>query len=107
MLFTLDIAWILTIVLVAMRIGAAVALTPVLGVSSIPAHVRVLFVLGMATILVAGLSGPMNTSTLTLGRFVTAAASEMVVGLALAFGLFTAFAVFQLAGRIIDLQLGF
>ncbi len=107
MMFTVDIAWILTVVLVAVRIGAAVALTPVLGVSSIPARLRVLFVVGMAATLATGLSGAMSASSVTLANFITAAASEMVIGLALAFGLFTAFATFQLAGRIIDLQLGF
>ncbi len=106
MMFTVDIAWVLTVLLVAVRVGAAVALTPVFGMT-IPARVRVLFVFAMAAMLVAGLSGSMKPSSITLGYFVTAAASELVVGLALAFGLFTAFAAFQLAGRIIDLQLGF
>jgi flagellar biosynthetic protein FliR len=107
MMFSVDVAWVLTVVLVALRISAAVAMTPVLGVTTLPPQVRTLFVVALAATLVAGMALPINASVVTLNHFLVAAASELAIGLALAFGLFTAFATFMLAGRIIDMQLGF
>jgi flagellar biosynthesis protein FliR len=104
---TIEAAWILAVTLVAIRFGATLALTPVFGSANLPAPVRVLFVVGLSVVLVSGLNIQPASLPTTLPAFIVAAFSELVLGALLAFGIFTAFAAFLLAGRIMDIQLGF
>ena len=104
---TVEVVWILAVALAALRIGAVFVLTPLFSFGGVPANVRVLFVLGLAALMVGGLNIQTLAVPTSLGHLVLAAISELVLGAFLAFGLFTAFAVFQLAGRIMDMQLGF
>jgi len=69
--FSIDIAWVLTVVLVAVRIGAAVALNARSWREFSSCPPACVFVLGLAMTLVAGLSGPMLASSLTMGHLVT------------------------------------
>lgn len=103
---TVEIAWILAIALVALRLGAVLVLTPLFSVSAVPANVRVLLVIALAVFMVGALGIQGVTVPTSLGGLLAAGLSELVLGGLLAFGLFTAFAVFQLAGRIMDVQLG-
>jgi flagellar biosynthesis protein FliR len=107
MTLIVDMGWVLTVLLVALRIAAALALTPVLAMGGMPARVRLLLVLALAVSLSSALVVPVASTAFTLGGLLIAAMSELVFGGLLAFGLFTAFAAFQLAGRTIDLQVGF
>lgn len=104
---TLEIAWILAVALVALRIGTIFILTPLFSFGGIPANVRVLLVMALAAIMVAAGNAQMLRMPASLGQLVLAGLSELVFGALLAFGIFTAFAAFQLAGRIMDFQLGF
>jgi len=107
MTLTVEIAWILAVALVAIRFGAVLVLTPIFGSASVPANLRVLFVVGLSALMVSGLHIEAATLPLTLPAFVMAALSELLLGALLAFGIFAAFAAFLLAGRIMDVQLGF
>lgn len=107
MTFIVDIGWILAVGLVALRIGTVFALTPLFVFGSVPANVRVLFVLALAATLMAALGTKGLAFNGSLGEVIAAAASELVLGGLLAFGVFTAFAAFQFAGRIMDMQMGF
>jgi len=101
-----DTGWVQTVMLVALRLAATLTLTPIFAVSGMSARVRVLLILALATTLVSALAIP-PAPVLSLGDLLVAAAGELLLGALLAFGLFTAFAAFQLAGRIMDLQMGF
>lgn len=107
MTLTVEIAWIVAVTLAALRFAAVLALTPVFGSANLPAHVRVFFVIGLAALLVTGLNVDPARVPISLATFALAAVSELLLGALLAFGIFTAFATFLLAGRIIDVQLGF
>jgi flagellar biosynthetic protein FliR len=107
MTLVVDMGWIQTVLLVALRIAAALVLTPLFALGGMPARVRLLLVLALAVTLTSALVVPAPAAVQTLGGLITAAMSELVFGGLLAFGLFTAFAAFQLAGRTIDLQVGF
>lgn len=107
MTLAVDMGWILTVLLVAMRIAAALALTPLLAMGGMPGRVRLLLVLALAVSLTSALAVPAAVSVTTLGGLIAAAFGELLFGGLLAFGLFTAFAAFQLAGRTIDIQMGF
>ena len=106
MTVVVDMEWVQTVLLVALRLAATLTLTPIFAVSGVTAHVRVLLILGLATTLVSALAIP-PVAVLSLADLLVAAARELVLGALLAFGLFTAFAAFQLAGRVMDLQMGF
>ena len=101
-----EFIWIVAVMLVSIRIGAILLLTPLFALGGVPGNIRVLASVGLAAVLVGALAVPLPTVT-TLGQLANAALTEAVVGMALAFGVFAAFAAFQLAGRILDMQLGF
>ena len=107
MSLVIDMGWIATVWLVAIRIGTIFLLTPLFALGGVPVRVRVLFVLALSLTLVTAIA-PATTAVLnTPGGLFIAAISEVFIGGLLAFGVFTAFAAFQLAGRIMDMQLGF
>ena len=106
MQIVVDMAWIQTVLLVALRLAATLALTPVLAITGMTAHLRVFFILALAVTLASALAVP-PVAVLSPADLIVAAMSELVLGALLAFGLFTAFAAFQLAGRMMDLQMGF
>jgi flagellar biosynthetic protein FliR len=107
MRLTLDLDWMLTTLLASIRVAMVFALTPLLTFARLPASVRTWFVLGLTAVLVAGLSASGLARVDSLGGLAAAAAGEALIGALLAFGLLAVFAAFQLAGRVLDLQLGF
>jgi flagellar biosynthetic protein FliR len=82
-------------------------LTPLLTFTRTPPTFRTLLVLGLAATMIAGLGVRTTAGIEGVGGFAAAAAAEALIGALLAFGLLAIFAAFQLAGRILDLQLGF
>jgi flagellar biosynthetic protein FliR len=102
-----DVAALLTTLLVALRLGVALVLTPVLAFGAVPTRFRVILVVGFAGLLVAVTGTRAAGGTIDVVGFAGMAASEAVLGALLGFGILAAFAAFQLAGRVIDLQLGF
>jgi flagellar biosynthesis protein FliR len=107
MTLNVEIAWILAVGLVALRFAAVFAFAPVFGSGNVPARVRVFFVVGLAALTVTGLGVAPATLPTSAGALVFAAFSELFLGALLAFGVLAAFAAFLLAGRIMDIQLGF
>jgi flagellar biosynthesis protein FliR len=107
MSLAIDMGWIAAVWLVALRIGALLLLTPLFALGGVPVRVRVLLVLALSLTLIAALGPTAIAYHGSLGGLLVAAMTELVIGGLLAFGVFTAFASFQFAGRIMDTQLGF
>lgn len=107
MLFKLDIAAVMTVFLVTVRFAALFLLTPLFAVAQIPVRVRVLFLLALAFVMVAGLGTVQVATPLSMAELLRAVFNELIVGAALAFGVFAAFAAFLFGGRILDFQMGF
>lgn len=101
-----DMAWLLATLLVSVRVATATALTSVLGPTQIPAPARVILVLAISALLISAMSVPM-TAIASLAALVLAVVSEVFIGLAFAFGFMAAYAATQIAGRILDTQIGF
>lgn len=104
-----DHGFVLTVFLVSLRLGALLLLTPILYAAGMPATVRVLVVVGLAAALVLGLP-PITAAQAVWGNpadLLTAAVAEFALGATLAFGVFAAFAAISMAGRLIDVQIGF
>jgi flagellar biosynthetic protein FliR len=107
MSLTVDSGWMALVMLASVRFGALFVLAPVFGGVPLPAQFRVLFVLAFAAMLVAAVRPAALPIRVEVVPLVLAALSELAIGAAMAFGLFTAFGAFQFAGKLLDLQIGF
>lgn len=106
MLFSFDTAMVVAVLLVATRFGALFILSPLFALLKVPVTYRVLFVLALSALILLGLDEVHNVPSDMHGVMV-GIAKEALVGMLMAFGLFAAFAVFQLGGRVLDYQVGF
>jgi flagellar biosynthetic protein FliR len=102
----LDMAWLMATLLVSVRVAVATALTSVLGPTQIPAPARVMLVLAISALLISAAAIPV-TAVASLAGLLLAIANEAIIGLAFAFGFIAAYAATQIAGRILDTQIGF
>jgi flagellar biosynthesis protein FliR len=104
-----DHGFVLAVFLLSLRLSAVFLLTPILYAFSVPATARVLIVLGLAVGLALGLPSAETRETLSLsgGQLFAAAAAELALGATLALGILIAFGSISMAGRMIDVQIGF
>jgi flagellar biosynthetic protein FliR len=102
----IDIAWLLGTLLLSARVAAATMLTPIFGPTQIPVPVRVLIAVALAAFLVLAVPvalPPIDTAT----DLAIATLGEILLGMSLAFGFLVAYAATQIAGRVLDIQLGY
>ena len=103
----LGVSWIAAVLLLAVRIAAALLLTPVLHAANMPVVMRVLFALALACVLALPFAAQVNVDLRDAGALAAAVLREAAIGATLGLGILMAFAGFALAGRLIDLQVGF
>ncbi len=106
---TLDVNRLEMVFLLSLRLGAAFLATPILPAAGVPAIVRVLVVLALATALSFGLPGVGMSLGIVghAGSLFQAALAELALGMTMALGILLAFAAFVTAGRLLDIQIGF
>ncbi|RQO63583.1 type III secretion protein [Paucibacter sp. KBW04] len=107
MLKVLDEGWMLTTLLVWVRIGVLLFLSPFVSAAKLPATVIVLLGFALAGFLVGALQVRAPMSVAAPGSFVFAVIAEALTGALMGFALQCAFASFSMAGQILDLQMGF
>lgn len=107
MVVDIDPAWMLAVFFTAVRLGVLLVMTPVLSALNGLVTVRVLLTLALSALLVSGLGLRAPAMPLDIVPLIFNALGEMVTGLTLAFGVYTAFAAFAVAGKILDIQSGF
>lgn len=107
MVLDVDPVWVLSVFLVALRVGVLLMLSPVFTGLAGPVTVRVLFTLGLSAALVAGMGIRPLPVEMSLGAVTLAAIGELLVGATLAFGVYAALGAFSVAGKILDIQSGF
>ena len=100
-------AWIVTVLLLSARIAALLLMTPLLYAASMPLLVRMLITLGCACVIALPFAGTPAATPLEAGPLLQALLREVVVGATLGLGVLMAFAGFALAGRLVDVQVGF
>lgn len=105
--FTIDITPLITGLLLSVRIGMVLFMTPLIGSSGIPARIRVLALIALSSCLVLGMRPPLHAAALNTPGLLMALVNEVIWGGTLGFGVSTAFAAFLLGGRVLDLQMGF
>lgn len=105
---TLGLGWIASVLLLATRIGAVLLLTPVLYAVKMPALVRLLVVLAVSSVMALPFAAQASTPDLQdAGALAGALLREAGIGATLGVGVLLAFAGFSLAGRLVDVQVGF
>jgi flagellar biosynthesis protein FliR len=104
-----DPGFVLAVFLLSLRLCAAFLLTPILYAFSVPATVRLLLVVGLAAGLALGIPATQTRELLAMngGQLLAASLKELALGATLALGILTAFAAISMAGRFIDVQVGF
>lgn len=106
MTLRIDMAWLVGTLLLSARIAAATMLTPIFGPTQIPGPVRVFISLAFGAFLILAVPvsmPPMGDAT----DLAVATLGELLLGASLAFGFLVAYAATQLAGRVLDVQLGY
>lgn len=102
-----DNAWVVAVLLVAIRVGMLFYMTPAFGSVPLPAQARVLLTLALSATLAGMLAHPAEGLALRPLPLALAAMAEVVTGGLLAFGLMAGFGAFLFAGRLLDMQIGF
>ncbi len=101
--------YVLAVLLLSLRLSAVFLFTPILYAFSIPATARVLIVVGLAVGLASGLPSERfaELASMNTGALFAAAMTEVALGATLALAILAAFAAISMAGRLIDVQIGF
>ncbi|MFT6102058.1 MAG: flagellar biosynthetic protein FliR [Granulosicoccus sp.] len=102
-----NIPFILLTMLVFTRCSALLLLSPLFSIARVPVRIKVFLLISLSALLVASLNLRLPEATINSAQLLYYAVSELVIGAAMAFGLFAAFASFSLGGRILDFQMGF
>lgn len=101
-----DLSWAVATVLLWTRLGTLLALSPLAQAVKAPPAFWVLFTLALSGTL-CGALGLRATVPVGLGGFTLQMISEAMLGAMLGLSLHAAFAALQIAGRLLDLQMGF
>jgi flagellar biosynthetic protein FliR len=99
-------SWATGVMLIAVRLAMLFVSTPVFGDVPIPVMARVILILGLS----AGFSGTLHFALPPhpdAAWLFAAVLHEVIVGGAMATGLFAGFGAFSFGGRLLDFQIGF
>lgn len=107
MSIALESVWVLTVLLVSIRIGLFFFNTPFDMLGYMPARVKLLVVLVLSATLVTLLDVSIDSPPVSIVELVAMAAAELVVGLVMVTGLTGVFTALHVAGRLLDFQAGF
>jgi len=102
----IEMTWLIGTLLLATRVAAATMLTPIFGPAQIPGPVRVMIALALSAFLIMATPAVMTPIDSTTDLAV-AALGELFIGASLAFGFLVAYSATQIAGRVLDIQLGY
>jgi flagellar biosynthetic protein FliR len=103
----LDTAWLITLMLATMRMTVLLTLTPALGGSNVPPQARIVLLLALTAAMLGAMPAMAGPTIVEPGPLLQCALTELIIGAAMAFGLHCAFGAFSLAGKMLDLQIGF
>lgn len=108
MITTIDAAFLTTLWLVFCRLGSFLLLSPIFVLAQVPVRIKIFLLLALAFCLAQFLvAGNAVEAASSLVHLVGMMLGEVMIGSAMAFGVFTAFSAFLLGGRLLDLQMGF
>lgn len=94
-------------ILVFLRVAGVFTFFPIFGGNAVPNVARILLVLSVALVLTTVVPAPATALPVGLVAWGWAGAREFLVGLIMSLGMIFLFSSVQLAGQIIDFQMGF
>ena len=100
-----DLGWLYATVLLSLRLGPVVVMTPLMGAGYLPGFVKGIFALGLSAFLVLAMSWHFMVPDTVWGLLI-AALMELLTGMLLAYSVHVAFGVLSFAGRLLDSQMG-
>lgn len=95
------------VILLSIRIAGVFVLTPVFYAMPIPTTVRVLLLLSLSFIVALGFAPAAGGQVADNAAMFTSALAELALGATLGLGVLLAFAAVDIAGRLLDVQIGF
>lgn len=98
------VAWAMAVMLLSLRIGPVFVLAPPFSQTRVPVRVRVCLVLALSACLAQHVPASVYGNE---GALLLSAASELLLGLTIAFAFQAAFASLSFAGRVLDVQAGY
>lgn len=101
------IRWVVTSLLLGLRVGPVFAVAPPFTLTRTPAVFRVFMGLGLAGVLASSLPQDQWASAFGAGDLLTAGVRELMIGAIFALAFQVMFAGLYLAGRTVDIQAGF
>lgn len=107
MTFSLAFSDVTAFVLLSLRLAVTLYVTPMDAFGKVPTRVRVMWILGFSYWMTLAGSTDASAAPTNLTELLAASLGEVLLGAVMAFGLYTAFGAFLLAGRLIDFQAGF
>lgn len=96
---------ILVLVLIFARISVFFTLLPIINFIKLPVVIRILLAVAFSVLIKYSLNFPLVHKDLN-ALYLFKVVKEASVGAIMAFGVLTVFSIFQLAGRILDFQMG-
>lgn len=102
---TLSLLWLSDLFFISIRLGTVFLFTPIQAIRYLPIHARLLFIFTLSMFLANYV--PSSPSILSNNAILLGGLAEFANGLILATSLYAAFALFQIAGQLIDNQTGF
>lgn len=102
-------AWLMSTLLLSLRLGVAVAMSPALSAYGVPAMVRLALVFALSALTLSSPAAPAPDPALLQSpqALLAAGAAELFLGMLLGLGVHVVLAAFAVAGRILDVQIGF
>jgi flagellar biosynthetic protein FliR len=101
------IRWVVTSLLLGLRVGPVFAVAPPFTLTRTPTVFRVFMGLGLAGVLASSLPQDQWASGFGVGDLLTAGARELMLGAVFALAFQVMFAGLYVAGRTVDIQAGF
>lgn len=101
----INLEWLYATILLSLRLGPVMFMTPVMGTSYAPGVVKALLALGLSSLVVLGMGWSITIPSTVWGLMLPALA-ELMTGMLLAYGVQTAFGALSFAGRLLDTQMG-
>lgn len=103
----LDQHWPMTVLLLSARLSAMLLVSPFFTTLTISPMVRVILVFSLAVALSLNLPELARMPEPGAGTLIAAFMAELAIGAILGLGVLLAFAAFSVAGRLLDVQIGF
>lgn len=100
---TLYLPWLVNLFFISIRVSVILLFTPIQAIRQLPIHVRLFLVFAFSLLINNYLPVSHNTNRVNL---VLGGLAECANGLILATSIYASFAVFQIAGQLIDSQTG-